>query len=86
MGLGVTRHRLILAVRDGEHLHRYSPSCPCGWQGKSARLAFAEEQYARHRLICQADIAEGKRRGIRPRPLTPAERLPEALRRTSPDS
>ena len=76
-----TRHTLVLRDRGVEHIHRWAPSCSCGrWVGVfRKRKVDAVKIHRQH-----ADGASIRRRGRpHPRPLTPADRLPVALRSAS---
>jgi hypothetical protein len=73
-------HRLVLVARPG-HYHPAQPTCECGWAGIPSRRRLALTQYREHRESVER---KGRGGGARaqggPRPLTPVEELPEALR------
>lgn len=72
-------HRLTLVDRGRPHVHRWAPSCACGWSGiPIRRRRDAEREYAEHRR--QQDGRGHRRAMAPPRPLTPLADLPEALR------
>lgn len=74
-------HALYLRDRNAgqrhrAHVHRWAPECSCSWVGRfKRRRREAEEEYREH-LPSPAKA----RSGNQPRPVTPPERLPEALR------
>lgn len=76
-------HRLELNDRGLGHVHRWLPSCVCGWRGvQRRRKQEAELQYAQH-LAAEEGIDKRRRRiGDAPKPasVTPRSDLPEALR------
>ncbi len=73
-----TRHRLVLNDRGAEHIHRWAPTCSCGtWVGVFRKhKRDAVKIYRQH----VSGATKGNVARTRPRPLTPADRLPEALR------
>lgn len=72
-------HALRLRDRNAagvRHVHRYAPECSCGWVGRfKRRRREAEEEYREH-----LPSPTKARSGNQPRPVTPPEQLPEALR------
>ncbi len=71
-------HTLTIADRGGEHRHRWSPSCSCGWVGvPRRRIRGAADEYRLHRRSAAKAAAAPDRP---PRQLTPADKLPEELR------
>lgn len=71
-------HRFTWERRTGNHIHRYTPRCTCGWTGVHRRTIdraqrdWAEIHMERRHL---ADIATGV-----PAELTARNDLPETLR------
>lgn len=76
------RHRLRLDDRGPEHIHRWVASCSCGWRAVPLRKRNAKLAYSRH--ASKAVSNRRHRREPQPRPLTPVDRLPDALRRNMP--
>lgn len=80
-------HRLILVDRGAVHTHRYRATCSCGWIGRNrlTRDIAATMWREKHHAPLER-VASGKNRRRRratplaPRPVTPADELPEQLR------
>lgn len=68
------KHRLELRDRGLEHVHRWQPSCPCGWTAVPVRRRDdAEDRYRQH-------LPKPRRRWYVPRRPTRTADLPEELR------
>lgn len=77
-----TRHTLVLRDRGVEHIHRWAPSCSCGsWVGVFRRRKL--DAIKIHRQHADGATIHKDRTRPRPRPLTPTDRLPAALRSAS---
>lgn len=69
-------HSLTIVDRGREHRHRFKPECVCQWAGIPVRTKkSAAREYHDHVRAARRSGNNGRRRRI-----TPAERLPEALR------
>lgn len=75
-------HALTFMDRGLEHVHRWVPSCSCGWKGvQRRRKDEGIKQYRMH--VKGLDLlAKTQAAGTRPKPRkpTPVGSLPEALR------
>lgn len=73
-------HSLTITDRGTQHRHRFDPACACGWSGRHHRRRVdAEEEYRQHTGAEEKRAIRG-RQGMSPRPCTPQEDLPDALR------
>lgn len=76
-------HALDLRDRGAEHVHRWWVRCTCGWIGPYRRRR--KDAVRIHRQHAEAKRKRARRAGKYghgpvPRPLTPVDQLPEALR------
>lgn len=74
-------------VDGARHRHRWFPTCACGWRGvfrRRRRDAVAEHRDhvdALRRAARGRPVRRGRvRQPLQPRPVTPVDQLPEALR------
>lgn len=76
----MTVHSLVLTDRGQNHIHRWAPTCSCGkWIGVFRRNK--AEAVAQHRQHVNGPVGDRKNAyQNKPRPLTPRDKLPEALR------
>ena len=75
------KHALRLVHREG-HRHRFRPECECErWVGIPVRRRQeAEAQYRRHVQAGDSLATRRRLRSVERQPITPPDRLPEALR------
>ncbi len=72
-------HTMVLEHRGVGHVHKWFPTCTCGWIGRfRRRRKEAELQYRQH---VNAQTMMVKRTGYGPQPLTRLDSLPENLRK-----
>jgi hypothetical protein len=72
------QHSLEISDRGANHRHRFVGRCACGWATTPIRSRkTVTEQYRNH---ASAGDRRRARRSGGPRPLTPYDQLPEALR------
>lgn len=72
-------HGLGLIDRGTQHIHRWLPSCRCGWIGVPRRRK--REAVDEHHDHLNALVRHSRKiAGMFPRPPTPVELLPDALR------
>lgn len=78
-------HGFRLLDRGGQHRHRWKPICACGWVGVPRRRK--QEAVEQHHDHLGALIRQSRHPvGLFPKPPTPVELLPDALRPTiAPD-
>jgi hypothetical protein len=70
-------HHFSTVDRGAGHIHRYTPSCSCGWVGQHRpTVDLAKASHREH----VGGIVNRRLRGHPARPNTPLEDLPEVLR------
>lgn len=75
-------HRYVEKDRGLGHVHRWAPSCSCGWVGvyRRRREDAAREWRETHKRAQEKLRARRGTTVMRPRKPTPSHLLPEALR------